>query len=77
MPNKTNPSWTEVPFAAQDAAEVHYIRTGVGVFTLSVVYEVKDSLGAIRGFGTLSQANVAYPVSAAAVVSAINAAKGT
>lgn len=77
MPNKTNPAWTEVPLAAGDVLSAHYERTGPGVFSLVVTYEVKDSLGAVRSVGSLSQVGVAYPVAAVAVVAAINTAKGT
>ena len=77
MPNKTVASWTEVPLVAADILTAHYERTGAGVYALAVTYEVKDSLGATRSIGSLSQVGVAYPVSAAAMVSAINTAKGT
>lgn len=79
MPNVTVPSWTKVPVTGPDLLSVHYDRlNAAGSQTqLTVVFEIKDSLGAVRGTTTISQQATAYPVSLAAVLAACNVANGT
>lgn len=44
---------------------------------LTVVYEIQDTLGAVRQTATLSQQVAAYPISLATILSSINTAQGT
>ena len=79
MPNKSVPGWTQVPVAAADLVEIKYARTAPGSATCSasVTYEVKDDQGAVRFRAEYATTGVTYPVSLAAILSAINTAQGT
>lgn len=79
MANKSVPGWTQVPVTANEIASIHYDRLNAGGTQnqLTVVYDIKDSLGAVRQQGTLSQQVGSYPVSVAAILTSINTAQGT
>jgi len=79
MPNKAVAGWTQVPVTAAELMEIRYTRLdgGGSVNQLTVTYEIKDSLGAVRQIATLSQQVGTYPISAAAILSSINTVQGT
>lgn len=79
MPSVAVPGWTKVPVVAADLLSIHYDRlNATGSQTqITVVFEIKDSLGDFRGTKQISQQTTAYPVSLAAVLAACNAANGT
>jgi hypothetical protein len=78
MPNKAV-TYTQIPVAATDVREVRYVRVSSTQMAISAVYEIKDTLGAIRSVDTHTQqiALASYPVAMAAILSAINTAQGT
>ena len=75
MPTKSV-SWTQQPILATDLQSIHYDRTASG-YSATVVYEVRDQLGAIRFVKSLSQAVASYPSTLTAILAAINTAEGT
>lgn len=79
MPNKAVAGWTQVPATAADLISIHYDRLNAGATAnqITVTYEIRDSLGAVRGTATLSQQVASYPIAAAAILSSINATQGT
>lgn len=79
MANKAIPGWTQVPVVVTDLASIHYDRLNLAATSnqITVVYEVRDTLGAVRQTATLSQQVTSYPISLAVILSTINAAQGT
>jgi hypothetical protein len=79
MANKTVASWTQVPVTVSEIVSIHYDRLNAGgtANNLTVVYEVKDSLGAVRQIASLTQQVASYPITVAAILSSINTAQGT
>lgn len=79
MANKSIAGWTQVPVTASEIVSIHYDRLNGGGTqnNLTVTYEIKDSLGAVRQIATLTQQVGTYPISAAAILSSINTAQGT
>jgi len=79
MANKAVPGWTQVPVTAAEITSIRYDRlNSTGTQNqVTVVYDIKDSLGAIRQQGTLSQQVGSYPVTIAAILASINTAQGT
>jgi hypothetical protein len=79
MPNKTVPSYTQVPVTGQEILSVHYDRLPAAQMSIQVIYEIKDSLTAVRGTRstTSTLALASYPLSAAATIALCNAAEGT
>lgn len=79
MPNKSVAGWTQTPVVAGDLISIHYDRLNAGATQnqLSVAYEIRDSLGAVRQTATLSQQVASYPISIAVILSSINTAQGT
>lgn len=79
MPNKVVAAWTQVPIVAANLLSIHYDRLNVGGTSnnMTVVYEVKDDTGAVRAVRSLTQQVASYPITAAAIVAAINTAEGT
>jgi hypothetical protein len=79
MPNKAVAAWTQVPVVAANLLSIHYDRlnpTG-SANNMTVVYEVKDDAGAVRAVRSLTQQVASYPITAANIVAAVNAAEGT
>jgi hypothetical protein len=79
MPNVAVAGYTKVPVVAADLLQIRYDRLNAsGSSTqITVQFEIKDSVGGVRGTTTISQQTTAYPVSLAAVLAACNAANGT
>lgn len=79
MPNKAVSGYTQVPVTAPDLRDLRFsaLDEAASQFQASVSYRVRDTLGAIRAVRTLSQVVGAYPVSGAAILSAVNTAEGT
>lgn len=79
MPSVPVAAWTKVPVVAADLLSIHYDRlNATGSQTqITVVFEIKDSTGGVRGTTQISQQTTAYPVSLAAVLVACNTANGT
>lgn len=78
MPNKTVPSWTQVPVTGNDLISIHYDRLVPGVSNIiTVAYEIRDTLGVVRQTATLAQQVSTYPVTLAAILASINTAQGT
>lgn len=79
MPNKTVSGYTQVPVVAANLQSIHYDRLNAAgsANNLTVSYEVKDDTGAVRAVRTLTQQVASYPITAAAVVAAINTQEGT
>lgn len=79
MANKAVPGWTQVPVTADMLQKITYDRlnaTGTQN-NLTVDYEIRDTLGAVRQIATLSQQVGSYPISIAAILSSINTVQGT
>jgi len=79
MPNVAVAGWTKVPVVAADLLSIHYDRLNAAGSQnqITVIFEIKDSLGGVRGTTTVSQQTSAYPVSLTAVLAACNTANGT
>ncbi len=79
MPNITIPGYTQVVVVAADITSLHFDRLNdLGTsLNLTVTFQVKDSLGAVRGVKTIQQQVGAYPVALAAILAACNTANGT
>lgn len=80
MPNKTVPGFIQVPVVAANLLEIRYVRLNpIGtVNNMTVVYEVKNDAGVVMAPAkTLTQQVASYPISAANILAAINAAEGT
>lgn len=79
MPNKSVPGYTQVPVAAGDILGVKHDRLNeAGTVTqVTIDYQVRDSLGAVRDVNSVSFQAGAYPVSGASIIAACNAAEGT
>ena len=74
-------TYTQVPILQENVREIHLValNPGATIFQLTAVYEIKDSLGALRGMGSFSQqvATAPDPTQLAAILAAANAAQGT
>ena len=79
MPNKTVASWTQVPVSVSEIVSIHYDRLNAGgtANNLTVIYEIKDSLGAVRQIASLTQQVASYPIAIATILASINTAQGT
>lgn len=79
MPNRSVPGWTQVPVVAADMVRITYDRLNAAGTScqLTVAYEIKDNLGALRQSLLHTQQVGAYPVTLAAILAAINTAQGT
>lgn len=78
---KTVPGYTQVPVTQADLADIHIVRLDAAgtIFQATVVYEVRDSTGAIRSRETINQQGpgVLAAPALAALLLAINTAQGT
>lgn len=79
MPNKAISGYTQVPVAAADILQVTHTRLNAAGTTtdVSVTYQVRDTLNAVRFTATLTFQGGAYPTTGAAILAACNAAQGT
>jgi len=79
MPNKSVPGWTQVPVTASEITSIHYDRIASDGSSnqLTVAYQIKDNLAAVRQTATLTQVVGTYPVAVATILAAINTAQGT
>jgi hypothetical protein len=76
--NKAIPGWTQVPVTADDILSAQHDRI-VGTTTLNVliVYQIKDTLGAVRGQRRVTTTVTGYPLSGAAALALCNTQEGT
>ncbi len=79
MPNKTVPGYIQVPVAAQDILRESHERLAAdgSVTQVTVAYQVRDSLGAVRDRRSVTFQAGAYPTSGAVLLAACNAQEGT
>jgi hypothetical protein len=79
MPNRSVAGYTQVPVAAEDILTVLHRRlNAAGTQTdVSVQYQFRDSLSAVRGTAQLTFQSGPYPASGASIIAACNAAQGT
>jgi hypothetical protein len=80
MPNKSVAGYTQVPVAAQDILSATHERLTLDGNTtqVTVIYQVRDNGGVVRGAGrrVTFQAG-AYPVAGATLLAACNTQEGT
>lgn len=79
MPNKAVAGWTQVPVTGSDILrESHDRLNPAGTVTdVTVQYQVRDSLGAVRFTASVTFQSGAYPTAAATLIAACNTAQGT
>lgn len=79
MANKAVAGWTQVPVLGSDILqETHTRLNAAGTVTdVTVQYQVRDSLGAVRFTASATFQSGAYPTSAATLIAACNTAQGT